>query len=74
MKKFFERSKNLMFIIISMIISLILAFLLGMKFLYPLSLLAIIVLGLFQDNGKKDWQAVIATLLGALIIQLFLLI
>ncbi len=74
MKEFFERSKNLWCLIIALILSAILAIVLGMKIMFPIVILAIIVLGGFKDKGKLDWQAVIATLLGGLIIQLLLLI
>lgn len=73
MKKFFNRIKNLIFLIISLVISAFLAIVLGMKIMFPILILAIIVLGAFQDKGKKDWQAVIATLLGGIVIQVFLL-
>ena len=74
MKKFFNRIRNLIFLIISLVISAFFAIVLGMKIMFPILILAIIVLGVFQDKGKKDWQAVIATLLGGIVIQLFLLL
>lgn len=74
MKKFFTNIRNLIFLIISLIICAFLAIVLGMKIMFPIVIVAIIVLGAFKDKGKLDWQGVIATLLGGIIIQIFLLL
>lgn len=73
MKKYFK-TRNLILLIISLIICAFLAIVLAMKIMFPIVIVAIIVLGASKVNGKLDWQGVIATLLGGIVIQLFLLL
>lgn len=74
MTEYFTKTRNLIFLIISLIICAFLAIVLGMQIMFPIIIVAIIVLGGFKDKGKLDWPGVIATLLGGIIIQLFLLL
>lgn len=73
MKKYFK-TRNLILLIISLIICAFLAIVLAMKIMFPIVIVAIIVLGASKVKGKLDWQGVIATLLGGIVIQLLLLL
>jgi len=74
MKKYFERTKNLICLIIALIISAFCAIVLEMTVMFPIVLMAIVVLGVSPTNNKKDWEAVFFTGFGGLIIQLFILL
>lgn len=74
MKKYFERTKNLICILIALIISAFCAIVLQMTVMFPALLMAIVVLGASPTNGKRDWEAVFFTGFGGLIIQLFILL
>lgn len=73
MKKYFK-TRNLILLIISLTICAFLAIVLAMKIMFPIVIVAIIVLGASKVKGKLDWQGVIATLLGGIVIQLLLLL
>lgn len=74
MKKYFERTKNLICLIVSLIIASFFAIVLKMTVMFPIILMAIVVLGSSPSNGKRDWEAVFFTGFGGLIIQLFILL
>lgn len=66
--------KNLSLLTISLIISSFLAIVLGMTIMFPILIVAILALGIFDKKGKVNWESAIATISGGIIIQIFLLL
>lgn len=72
MKKHLKKLSNWILLAISLILCAFMAIVLGMKIMFPVLIFAVIALGVLEDEGKRDWPAVIATVLGGLIIQIFI--